>query len=159
MASFMAAVIRVNDRIRVVAWTGGVDPILTALSSTCAFAQGRVGIALLTVVVLFLARCDDEFRAGRFRSLLGRERSGLLAPGPYQLERLELGHLGYWDEFLSCFRIHRSDDDRFARAGPDPEEDTADLSWGGGRRGRSHSQFSVRLHIIERVYGAIPVFQ
>lgn len=87
------------------------------------------------MVVLFLAGGVDELRAGRRRRRLAWERAGLFAPGPDHLKGLDLGELGDRDVFLTGFRIHRPDDDRFTLAWADPEKNSADLSWGGSRWG------------------------
>ena len=115
--------------------------------------------ALLTVVVLFLAGGDDEFRPVWRSWQLDGKGPGLFAPGSDRRKRLRVSELRYWDVSLAGLRIHRPDDDRFTFAGANPEKDSADLSWGGSRWSGRHSEFAVRLHVIQRVYGAISVFQ
>ena len=84
-------------------------------------------------MIIFLARGDDELRAGRGSWRLDWERAGLFAPDPDHRKRLGLGDFGDRNVFLTGFRIHRSDNDRFTLAGSDPERNSAYLSWGRSR--------------------------
>jgi hypothetical protein len=106
-----------------------------------------------------LSSCDCDLLMCSDWPRLDWKRARLPAPCPDDLKGFSLSDPVDFDEFLTGFRIHRTNDDCFLRSRTDSEEDSASLSRGLAWRRCRHAEFSPRLHIAHRIDSTVSVLK